>query len=586
MVSWPPKKNTAFVLYVGLISQADTKLLQANPTLAAGDVKVATDDGAPGNLATLPVVDADFTDRVKVSLSAGEMNGDRVTVIFSDAAGAEWADLLIDIPTSVRQVDDLAFPTVSGRSTDVLATGEVPIDFDTSIGTLAAAQIEASALDGKGDWNIDKTGYALSATGLDAIVSTATGMVEIAKAVWDRVLTGALHNIAESAGRRLRIIQESGSYEAGSVWVDTINGVAGTTDFENGVDILPTNTIADANTIASSIGLSRFQVAPASIITFPGAQTDEVWEGRDWTLALGGQNIDGSFIFGASVSGIAIATGEYEFEECDIGVVTLDNNGHFELCGLEGTFTIGQAGVFTFHQCFTELTGAVTIDFAALGATAVHLLDFHGQVNFKNMAAGDTVHITGAGTISTETCTAGVIDHDGFFEYTDAGGNVTENQSDIKVGVDDLQTRVPTALVGGRMDSDVAVMQANVITAGVIATDAVDADALATDAVQEIARAILPQINTAFSDIEFLFVAASDHVTPVTGATGTGVTRSIDGGAFGAGTGTLAEVGDGIYQYDASAADMNGAIITFRFTASGGTPGAPDDRFLTMITAA
>lgn len=197
MASWPPKKNAAFVFYVGLISQADTKLLQANPTLAAGDVKVATDDAAPGNLATLPAVDADFTDRVKVSLSAGEMNGDRVTVIFSDAAGAEWADLLIDIPTSVRQIDDLAFPTVSGRSTDVLATGEVPIDFDTSIGTLAAAQIEASALDGKGDWNIGKTGYALTQafpSNFAAMVIAAGGEVDVNLIEWLGSAPNALLN--------------------------------------------------------------------------------------------------------------------------------------------------------------------------------------------------------------------------------------------------------------------------------------------------------------------------------------------------------------------------------------------------------
>ena len=82
----------------------------------------------------------------------------------------------------------------------------------------------------------------------------------------------------------------------------------------------------------------------------------------------------------------------------------------------------------------------------------------------------------------------------------------------------------------------------------------------------------------------FLLVAASDHVTPVTAATGLAVTRAIDGGAFGDGTGTLTEVANGMYQYDASAADMNGGIITFRFVATGGAPGAADDRFLTIIT--
>ena len=97
---------------------------------------------------------------------------------------------------------------------------------------------------------------------------------------------------------------------------------------------------------------------------------------------------------------------------------------------------------------------------------------------------------------------------------------------------------------------------------------------------------ILPVKNAAFNDLEWLWVAASDHVTPVTGATTMSVTRSIDGGAFGSGTGTgPTEVGHGIYVYDASAADMNGTIITFRFVATGGTPGAPDDAFLTIKTS-
>lgn len=112
----------------------------------------------------------------------------------------------------------------------------------------------------------------------------------------------------------------------------------------------------------------------------------------------------------------------------------------------------------------------------------------------------------------------------------------------------------------------------------------VHASTISSAAAQTIRDEILPTQNAAFNNLMFLFVAASDHVTPVTGATGTAVTRSIDGGAFGSGTGTLAEVGNGIYQYDASAADMNGGVITFRFTATGGTPGAPDDRFVTVIT--
>ena len=148
----------------------------------------------------------------------------------------------------------------------------------------------------------------------------------------------------------------------------------------------------------------------------------------------------------------------------------------------------------------------------------------------------------------------------------------------VQSDTDNIQTRLPAALVGGAMDSDVSAMQAGVVTAAAVATDAIDADALATDAVNEIRDAILPKKNTALPNIEFLMVDSTDHVTPKTGLTLT-INRSIDGGAFGSGTGTAAEVANGIYQYDASAADVNGGIITFRFSSAGA-----DDTFLTIRT--
>lgn len=94
---------------MSLTSQADTKIAQVNPTLAAGDVKVAVDDAAPANATDIPVVDADFTKRVKVTLTEDEMNGDNISIIFSDASGDEWCDLTVNIQTvTSNQFDDLA----------------------------------------------------------------------------------------------------------------------------------------------------------------------------------------------------------------------------------------------------------------------------------------------------------------------------------------------------------------------------------------------------------------------------------------------------------------------------------------------
>lgn len=86
--------------------------------------------------------------------------------------------------------------------------------------------------------------------------------------------------------------------------------------------------------------------------------------------------------------------------------------------------------------------------------------------------------------------------------------------------------------------------------------------------------------NATFSNFEFLMVLTSDHVTPATGLTVTGQ-RSIDGGAFAGVSGTIAEVSNGIYQFDAVAADTNGDVITWRFSS-----GTADDTFVTFKTVA
>jgi len=124
---YPCVKNHAsgYIFYVGLISQASTKSLQGSATLAAGDVQVSIDGGALANLGTLPVVTPASSKSIKVTLSQAEINGDNIIVIFADASGAEWCDLLVNIQTVPRRFDDLAYPATTGRSMVVDAAGLV-----------------------------------------------------------------------------------------------------------------------------------------------------------------------------------------------------------------------------------------------------------------------------------------------------------------------------------------------------------------------------------------------------------------------------------------------------------------------------
>ncbi len=103
----PPQKGVEYIFYVSLISQANAKVMQNNPTLATGDVLVSTDGGATSNLDTLPAVTPASSDMVKVTVSATEMNGDNIIIVFSDVAGAEWCDLMVNIQTSAKSLDTI-----------------------------------------------------------------------------------------------------------------------------------------------------------------------------------------------------------------------------------------------------------------------------------------------------------------------------------------------------------------------------------------------------------------------------------------------------------------------------------------------
>lgn len=97
----PPKKNEDFLIRVSLEDPLNPGSFKSNPTIAAGDFKVATDAGALGNLTTLPSVSPASSVLVLISLSATEMNGDVISVVGIDQTSPkEWNDIVFAIPTT------------------------------------------------------------------------------------------------------------------------------------------------------------------------------------------------------------------------------------------------------------------------------------------------------------------------------------------------------------------------------------------------------------------------------------------------------------------------------------------------------
>ncbi len=189
----------------------------------------------------------------------------------------------------------------------------------------------------------------------------------------------------------------------------------------------------------------------------------------------------------------------------------------------------------------------------------------------------------GAATVAMTGAFVAVTDADGWYDYTVATGDV-DVVGEVVFVVQDTSVCLPVFVRGYVVEEAVYVAMYAAAATGpqVLATDAVSAAALATDAVNEIARAIGIQKNTAKNDIEILMIDSTDDISGKTGLTPV-MTVSIDGGTFVAknGSTTITEVAFGIYQIDAAAADLNGDIITWRFTETGA-----NDTFLTFATVA
>lgn len=66
------------------------------------------------------------------------------------------------------------------------------------------AGLDGAAMRGTDSALTDKAGFSLAATGLDLILVTSTFVAALIKGVWDRVNTGATHNITNSTGKQLR----------------------------------------------------------------------------------------------------------------------------------------------------------------------------------------------------------------------------------------------------------------------------------------------------------------------------------------------------------------------------------------------
>jgi hypothetical protein len=161
----------------------------------------------------------------------------------------------------------------------------------------------------------------------------------------------------------------------------------------------------------------------------------------------------------------------------------------------------------------------------------------------------------------------------------------------VQADTDNLQTRLPAALVDGRMDASVGALGAGSITAATFAADAISAGTIAADAIgaSELAASAADKIG---DDIQarklrvasiYLQNVAGQPPMPIVmrryndgrvGLAGAALTVqvSIDGGITWQPTtgSTILEVGDGAYKFIPAAGSINCVICLYKATAPEG----------------
>ena len=175
-----PKRATAYRFTLSLYARSDNQIKTA-PTLAAGDVKVSKDNGATANITTLPSEAPASSGILQVDLSATEMTADLVTVIFRDAAGAEWNDVAVHIAPSTVQMADLA-------TAENLATVDTVVDailVDTT--EIGAAGAGLTAVPWNAAWDAEvqsEVADALAVYDPPTNTEMTTAFTEIKGATW------------------------------------------------------------------------------------------------------------------------------------------------------------------------------------------------------------------------------------------------------------------------------------------------------------------------------------------------------------------------------------------------------------------
>lgn len=275
----------------------------------------------------------------------------------------------------------------------------------------------------------------------------------IADQVWDELLSAAEHNTPNSAGRRLRQAQAFQGYFDGAVYIDGVNGAAGTTIDDNGTVESPSDTLADATVLAAALGYRKFISAPNTVLTMSSGYTGYVFDGDGYGVDINSQAIDSCRFYNAGIqpaTATSAALNRPFFRDCLVGAGGIFSVGPsvYENCLIEH-IQVNLAGEYIMNQCGNAHSDGsdTTIDCGiGIGPTSITMHKWSGNVTFSNLEAGDVLIIDGV-----------------------QGGEITLNGADATVEVSGVCT-VVNNLTGSPTVDTVGVLNETEITSNLLTT--------------------------------------------------------------------------------------------------------------------
>lgn len=300
----------------------------------------------------------------------------------------------------------------------------------------------------------------------------------------ERVSIGAVVQISDGA------VQTSGVSIKVKPQGTTASAGGGTTSYEEGiVEYLPTQ--AETNYTSFEVIAYKTGCVPVSVTVVTTASATPGYAGVDWSKVTAPTTT-------LNLSGTTVKTAT------DVETDTADIQSRLPAALVSGRMdaSVGAmaANVMTAAAADPDLTTELQ----------------SGLATAANLA-------TVAGYIDTEIAAIKAV--------TDAlpnAGALTTIQSDL----DDIQTRLPAALVSGRIDASVGAMAANVVTATAIADAAIDRATFAADTGLQSVRSNTAQAGASTSiTLDASASATTDfyinHLVLLTGGTGVGQARYI-----------------------------------------------------------